>query len=205
MQELHRTGGNRGSTLAGGTQGFMCTGSQGLHKNLGQVYLWVLKGLPGKEGSAVAHCGGRTLEVDAPRNNHWCELPWSLPFWKNLALPMRAEKPQDKQQIRWEHIPTYQQTGCLKTSRRYTVPSNHAQRQSPTHQKDKTWVHPSVDRHQSLPSENLPQDPESTSPTKGQTPEARETTTLQPAERRPQTQKARQNEMAEEFPCGTGG
>ena len=36
-----------------------------------------------------------------------------------------------------------------------------------------------------------------TSPTRGQTPEARRATILQPAERRPQTQKIRQNETAE--------
>ena len=33
----------------------------------------------------------------------------------------------------------------------------------------------------------------------GQTPEARGTTVLQPAEQRPQTQKVRQNEMAEDY------
>ena len=36
---------------------------QRLHKNLGQMYLWALKSLLGKEGSAIAHCGGKTLEA----------------------------------------------------------------------------------------------------------------------------------------------
>lgn len=34
---------------------------QGLHKNLGQTYLWVLEGLQGMQKSAVAHRGARTL------------------------------------------------------------------------------------------------------------------------------------------------
>lgn len=39
---------------------------QGLHENLGQTYLKVLECLLGKQGSAEAHCGGRTLEAEVP-------------------------------------------------------------------------------------------------------------------------------------------
>ena len=40
--------------------------------------------LLGKQGAAVAHCGGRTLEEE---DNHKHELSWRLPFWNNLATP----------------------------------------------------------------------------------------------------------------------
>ena len=43
------------------------------------------------------------------------------------------------------------------------------------------------------------QAPGPTSPTRGQTPEARGIMILQPVERRPQTQKVRQNEMTEKY------
>ena len=46
-------------------------------------------------------------------NNHQCDLPWRLPFWTNLAPPIRAEKPQARQQTGWEHSSTHQQIGCL--------------------------------------------------------------------------------------------
>ena len=45
--------------------------------------------------------------------------------------------------------------------------SNHTQIHSPTYQKDKTWIHPPVGRHQTLPSGSLPQSPVSTSLTRG--------------------------------------
>ena len=66
-QKLHRTGANRDFTPGGVTRGFMCTGSHGkagTHKNLGQTYLQVLEGLLGKQGMAVAYCGGMTLEAE---------------------------------------------------------------------------------------------------------------------------------------------
>ena len=56
----------------------MCTGpraNQGLHKNLGQTHLQVLEDLLGKQGVAVACCGGKTLEVEGPGYNNWYELP----------------------------------------------------------------------------------------------------------------------------------
>ena len=37
---------------------------QGLHKNLGQTYLWVLEGLLGKQGTNLACCFCRTLEAE---------------------------------------------------------------------------------------------------------------------------------------------
>ena len=117
-QKLHRSGRNTKYTPGGYTQGFMCTGSQGKegpHKNLGQSYLWILKGLQGKQEAPVAHCGGSTLEAEVPGNNQQCELPWRSPFWKNMASATSAEKLQGKQKTRWEHSAIYQETGCLKS------------------------------------------------------------------------------------------
>ena len=78
-----------------------------LPKNLGQTYLWVLKGLLEKERVAMAHCGGKILKMEALGNNHWCEPPWKLPFWKNMAPTIRAEKLQAKQQTGWKYSTTY--------------------------------------------------------------------------------------------------
>ena len=88
---------------------------QKIPKNLDQTYLQVLEDLLGKQGQlwlAVGKgIGGRGL-----RNNHWHKLLWKWPYWKKLALAIRAEKPQAKQKTRWEHSPTHQQTGFLKSS-----------------------------------------------------------------------------------------
>ena len=48
-----------------------CTLDPGtLHRSLSQTYLWVLVGLLWRQASAVAHCGARTLAVEAPWNIH---------------------------------------------------------------------------------------------------------------------------------------
>ena len=58
---------------------------------------------------------------------------------------------------------------------------------------------PSTSGHAPIPPTRKPaHSSRPASPTRGQTPEERRTTILQPAERRPQT-KARQNEMAEKY------
>ena len=49
------------------------------------------------------------------------------------------------------------------------------------------------------PTSKPTQAPGPTSPSKGQTPEARGTMTQQPVGRRPQTHQVRQNEMTEEY------
>ena len=59
---------------------------QRLHRNLSQTYMQVLEGLLGMQESAVAHCGGRTLDLEVPGNNHQSERLWRLSFSKNLAL-----------------------------------------------------------------------------------------------------------------------
>ena len=53
---------------------------------------------------------------------HWCELCSRLPFLCQDLAPTRqpegsrAGMPQAKQPTEWEHSPTHQQTGCLKSS-----------------------------------------------------------------------------------------
>lgn len=74
-QRLHSEGTHRVSRAVGPRA------RQGLHKNLGQTYLWVLQGLLGKQGSTVAHCGGGPLKVEVLRNNR-CELPRGRQFGK---------------------------------------------------------------------------------------------------------------------------
>ena len=39
---------------------------EGLHNNLGQTQVPVLEGYLGKQGAALAHCGGRILEAEVP-------------------------------------------------------------------------------------------------------------------------------------------
>ena len=71
---------------------------QWLHKNLYQTYLWAWEGLLGRQGSGMAPCTGKALEVEAPGSNHWHELPRRLPFWKwNLAPPNRPQAPVHRQ------------------------------------------------------------------------------------------------------------
>ena len=71
VKELHKTGGGgAGTLLLEGAHRIPCPlcprAKQGPHENLGQTCLWVLEGILGKQGAAVAHCGGRTLEAEVP-------------------------------------------------------------------------------------------------------------------------------------------
>ena len=82
-----------------------CTGSQGkaeTPQEFGSDLTAVLEDFLGKEGVTVARCGGRTLEakflgiiIRMCSSGH--VLLWTLLFWKNLAAPIRAERPQVKQ------------------------------------------------------------------------------------------------------------
>ena len=180
VQEHHRTGGNRDSSH-GGTQRVSCAlGPKArlrLPKSKGQTYLKVLKGLLGKQGVAVAQCGGRTLEAEVLGLNISVRSLRSCSFEKNVAPLIRAEKPQAKQQTGWEHpYPSANRlpkvllgTKLLLIKPRDKAPPTRGIRISSTY---------SVDRHQFLPSGNLQQAPVITSPTRGQTSEAGEVTTL---------------------------
>ena len=94
---------------------------QWLHRRLGQTYLWVLEGLLGRWGSAVAHCGGKETDARGPREY---SLEWALPDVTTLALrpgptqlpaASNAQTLQAQQPTGWEYSHTPQQTGCLKS------------------------------------------------------------------------------------------
>ena len=104
VQEFHRTGENRDPILEWHTQVFMCMGSWGKAEapyETGSDLTTVLGGSPGKTGG---HCGllwGKDIGGKAFGNNHDLFL-WRWPFWENLAPPISTEKPQAKQQSRWD-------------------------------------------------------------------------------------------------------
>ena len=128
---------------------------QGLLKNLGQTYLWVFEGLLEKQGMAVAHCGGKTLEVKSPRNNHQCALPWKLPFWKNLVPRKNSQQASVLRSPRPNRVGTQPHPSA---DRLWEVFSG-------THPETQTLL--PVGRHQSFLPGSLPQAPVSTSPTRG--------------------------------------
>ena len=65
-------------------------------------------GHPGKTGVNVACCGGRTLEGELLGIFNSSAFLWRGPFWENLAPLISTEKPQGKQQSRWDHSPAPQ-------------------------------------------------------------------------------------------------
>ena len=111
-QEFHGTGGKGDPILKRHTQTSMCTGSQGKAKSpreSGSNLTTVLGGHPGKTGVNVACCEGRTLK--AKLSGIFSSVPFSGGghFGKIWPHPSAsAEKPQGKQQSRWDHSPTPQ-------------------------------------------------------------------------------------------------
>ena len=117
MQELQRTGGNGDTILKRRTQTFTCTGSQDKAKSPWESesnLTALLGGHPGKTGVNMACCEGRTLE--AKLLGIFSSMPFSGGghFGKNLVPPVSAEKPQGKQQSRWDH----NQQKRLKTTKK---------------------------------------------------------------------------------------
>ena len=163
----------------------------------------------GKQGLAVAHCGGKDTDGRGPRK---CWLVWALselPISAPRAGPIqqptgsRAGTPQAKQQARQENNPTHQQTGCLNSSWAYShLKTSPLTWHCPPEEKDPA----PLPRGQApvLPKRKPAQAPGPTTPTRGQTLEARGTTVLQPVERRPQTQKFRQSEIIEKYVAKNG-
>ena len=169
---------------------FMCTGSQGKAETpleSGSNLPVVLEGSPGKTGGDCCSfwekdSGGKDLG-----NNHQHEPFYRLTLWKNLALPIRAEKPHARQQTGWEHRPTHQQRACLENPPnpgtqsplippREKVPPTRGIRISSTYQ----WPGTS-----SFHQQACSKPPYQLQPQGGQTSEAREATTLLSAKRRP--------------------
>ncbi len=108
-QELHGTGGNGDPILKRHTQPFTCTGSQGKAKSpweSGSNLTAVLGGHPGKTGVNVACFGGRKALGNIQQQCLCLEvatLGKSGPTHQSAA-----EKPQGKQQSRWDHSPAPQ-------------------------------------------------------------------------------------------------
>ena len=110
------------------------------------------------------------------REGHWGQssgecsavcLLWRWPFWDYLAPPTSTEKPQAKQQSRWDHSHTPSINRLPEDPPRPTTTSNPIQRQTSTHQRDRNKLHLPVGRHQSLPSGSLHQAPIPTLATRG--------------------------------------
>ena len=177
---------------------------QWLHRSLGQTYLWVLEGLLGRQGLAVAHCSGKDTGSGGPREyfSAWVSL---LPEVAILVLrpgPTQqpagssAWTPRTKQPTRWEYSPTHWQLPKvilspqppLDTPLDTALPTRGTR---PSSTLPWAGTSPSHQEACTSPWTNLSQGLR-------QTPEAR-TTIWQPAERRPQTQKVRQNETAEKY------
>ena len=118
-QEFHKTGENTDYTLRGHTQDSMCTGCQG---KAGTPYesgsdLPAGFGVPSRK--ARVSCGslcGQDIRGRSPSYNHQHEVTWMVPFWKYLASPIMAEKPQAKLPRELENSLTSQKTGCLNFS-----------------------------------------------------------------------------------------
>ena len=172
------------------------------HKRLGQTYLLVLEDLLRRRGVAGAHCRDKNT---GSGSSGVYSLAWALleaaifsptPGLTQQPVDSSAGTPQPKKPTGQEHSPSHQQTGYLKSSWTQSclvnIPHDTAlptrgTKPSSTHQ----WAgtRPS---HQEACTNLL------ASAIRGQTAEAR-TTTLQPVEVKPQSQKVRQNEMVEEY------
>ena len=111
-QGLHGTGVNGGPILKRHTQTFTCTESQGKAKSpreSGSNLTAVLGGHPGKIGVNVACCEGGTLKAKLSGIFSSC-LSLEVAIWGKSGPTHQsaAEKPQGKQQPRWDHSPTPQ-------------------------------------------------------------------------------------------------
>ena len=107
-QELHRTGGNGDPILKRHMQTFTFTGPQGKAKapqESGLDLTAVPGGPPGKTGGEYALLWGKGIGGKALGSIQQRAFLWRL---ENLAAPINAEKPQAKQQSRWDHSPTHQ-------------------------------------------------------------------------------------------------
>ena len=133
---------------------------QWIHRSLSQTYLQVLEVLLGRQGSAMAHCGGKDTVGGGPReySSVWIlsevAILASRPGPTQHTAGSSAGMAQAKQPTGWEHSPTHQKTGCLKLSW-VTATSKHTYWQGHAQQRDKSWFHPPVGRHQSLPPGSL--------------------------------------------------
>ena len=121
VQELHRTGGNRDSTLVGHTQVSCALGPRDSIGPWARHTCRPWRVFWGGGGQLWLTVGARTLLVEAPENIHWCELFQRLPSWHSdwshpTVCSLQRWNASDQTASRWEHSPTYQQNSCLKLS-----------------------------------------------------------------------------------------
>ena len=136
LQDFHRIGGNRDSTL-GGTHKVVCaSGPRGKkqwpHRRLNHTYLLVLGGFLQRQGATVAHLGDKDT---GSRSSGKYSLVWALP--ESAISPTKepvgssAVSLQAKQPTGRELSPTHQQTSELKfywvLPTRATLSSTHHQ------------------------------------------------------------------------------
>ena len=127
VPELHGTETNRDPILERCTQALTCTGSQGkaeAPQESGSDPTAVLGGSPGKEGVTVNCCGGSTLEAKLLGVFiSLCSSGGGL-LGKIWPTPQHGEAPGQTTN-QWEHSPTHQQRGCLKTPQAHSHLSSH--------------------------------------------------------------------------------
>ena len=113
LQELHGPGGNGDPILKRHTHTFTCTESQGKAKSpweSGSNLTAVLGGHSGKTGAECGLLWGKGIGGKALENIQQQCLSLEVAILGNsdAILQPAAEKPQDKQQPRWDHRPTHQ-------------------------------------------------------------------------------------------------
>ena len=147
------------------------------------------RGGEGRRRLAVAHCRGKDTGGGGPRE-YW--LAWALPDLappKSMQALAQGHLCQTNSRIGTEHHPSADRLPKVVLSSQppintplYMVLPTRGNRPSSTHRGQAPVP----------PTRKPAQAPGPTSPTRGQTPEARGTTILQPVERRPQREKVRQ-------------
>ena len=190
-QKLHRTGGHRNATPGGGTQGLMCTGTQGKKSS----------DFTGARPHLPASLGGFPGEVEGSCGSLLRHGPIQHPKVSRVGKP---GTPQPKQTINWVGTQPHPSADrLLKVFLSPQLPLNTPLDMAlPARGTRPSSTYQPVGRHQSLPAGSLHKPLRTASSTRGQTPEARGTIILQPVGL--QTQKDRQNETAEEYVPGEG-
>ena len=203
---LHRTGGNRDSTLRRCTQGFMCTGTEGKAvspQKPGPDLRADLRGTPGEVGVGCGPIQGQGHWWWRPLGNTpQCELSWRSPFWhQDLGPPNSLQTPvlvclRPNNQQGGNTAPPISRQAALSRLEP-TATSRHATWHGTVHQKDKTQLHSPVGRHESLPRGSLHKLPDQPHPPEGrhQKQEELQSCSLQNGAHKPR--KLENNEMAE--------
>ena len=174
---------------------------QWFHRSLSQTYPLVWEDLLGRQGAAVARCGDKDTDRG---NNRAYSLAWVLLKTaichqdlgppNSLSVPIvRCLRLNDELD---RNTAVHITDRLIKVFLSPQLPLNWSLHTALlTRRQD--LAPPTVGRHRSLPPGSLHKPLRPATLTRGQTSEAGGNIILQPTEQRSQTQKARQNEMAE--------